>query len=217
MHHGNDVQQVVLAQLLQPVGQLLHVDGLVAPSLLLRGVLATDTVCVGGAGVLQQSEELGLGVAEGLLWRMVSVGGGLLDKQQRGTYDLVLGIVALRLEVEVVAQCVLAALVCCREDNCHVELAPSLLIDAERRLLERCRGLISVSLWGRAGRAGSVGARRTARDTEVPALVQLKLARSVLTLLVLVKGRVQIVHGLLIDGGQDLVALLVQQPDLNVP
>jgi len=72
MYHGNDVQQVVLAQLLQPVGQLLHVDGLVAPGLLLRGVLAADTVSVSGAGVLQEGEELGLGVAESL--SLVSAG-----------------------------------------------------------------------------------------------------------------------------------------------
>ena len=42
-------------------------------------------------------------------------------------------------------------------------------------------------------------------------------ARRALTLLVLVKGRVQVVDGLLVDGGQDLVALVVQQPDLDVP
>lgn len=50
--HGNNVQQVILAQLLQPVGQLLHVDGLVAPLLVLPGVFAADAVCVGGAGIL---------------------------------------------------------------------------------------------------------------------------------------------------------------------
>lgn len=54
------------------------------------------------------------------------------------TYDLVLGLVALGLEVEVVAERVLAALVRGGEHNGHVELAPALLVDAERRLLERC-------------------------------------------------------------------------------
>jgi hypothetical protein len=66
VHHGHNVQQVVLAQLLQPVGQLLHVDSLVAASLLLGGILAANAVCVGGARVLQEGEQLGLGVAEGL-------------------------------------------------------------------------------------------------------------------------------------------------------
>jgi hypothetical protein len=69
--------------------------------------------------------------------------GGKERVQQAGvsglerTYDLVLGLVSLRLEVEVVLECVLATLVCCCEDNAHVELSPSLLVDAERRLLER--------------------------------------------------------------------------------
>lgn len=79
MYHGNDMQQVVLAQLLQPVGQLLHVDGLVAPGLLLRGVLAADTVSVSGAGVLQEGEELGLRVAECL--SSVSVGARSSDEE----------------------------------------------------------------------------------------------------------------------------------------
>jgi hypothetical protein len=54
------------------------------------------------------------------------------------TYDLVLGLVALRLEVEIVIQRVVAALVDRREHDAHVELAPALLVDAERRLLEDC-------------------------------------------------------------------------------
>jgi hypothetical protein len=69
VHHGHDVQQVVLAQLLQPVGQLLHVDGLVAAGLLLGGILAANAVCVGGARVLEEGEQLGLGVAEGLRYQ----------------------------------------------------------------------------------------------------------------------------------------------------
>jgi hypothetical protein len=64
--HGHDVQQVVLAQLLQPVGQLLHVDSFIAAGLLLGGILAANAVCVSGARVLQKGEQLGLGVAEGL-------------------------------------------------------------------------------------------------------------------------------------------------------
>ena len=66
MHHGDDVQQVVFTQLLQPVGQLFHVDSLVAAGLLLGSVLAADAVCIGGARVLQEGEQLGLGIAEGL-------------------------------------------------------------------------------------------------------------------------------------------------------
>jgi hypothetical protein len=56
----------------------------------------------------------------------------------RRTYHLVLGLVALRLEVEVVVERVVAALADCGEHNGHVKLAPALLIDAERRLLEHC-------------------------------------------------------------------------------
>lgn len=60
------MQQVVLAQLLQAVGQLLHVDGLVAAGLLLGMVLAAHAVGVGGARIGEEGEELRLGVAEGL-------------------------------------------------------------------------------------------------------------------------------------------------------
>lgn len=49
-----------------------------------------------------------------------------------------LGLVALRLEIEVVLKCVVAALAYSRQDNAHVEFTPSLLLDAERRLLEHC-------------------------------------------------------------------------------
>jgi hypothetical protein len=50
------MQQVVLAQLLQTIGQLLHVDILVSPVLLLGCVLGADTVCVGGAGLCKEGE-----------------------------------------------------------------------------------------------------------------------------------------------------------------
>jgi hypothetical protein len=66
VHHSNHMQQVILAQLLQTVGQLLHVDVLVPPALLLGCVLGADTVCVGGAGLCEEGEELGLGIPEGL-------------------------------------------------------------------------------------------------------------------------------------------------------
>jgi hypothetical protein len=48
----------------------------------------------------------------------------------------VLGLVALRLEVEVVFQRVVATLADGRQHNLHVKLAPALLFDAERRLLD---------------------------------------------------------------------------------
>jgi hypothetical protein len=54
------------------------------------------------------------------------------------TYHLVLGLVALRLKVEVVAEGMLAALVGCCEDDGHVKLSPSLLFDAEWCLLDCC-------------------------------------------------------------------------------
>lgn len=41
--------------------------------------------------------------------------------------------------------------------------------------------------------------------------------RGMRTLLVLLEGRVQVVDGLFVDGGHDLVALVVQQPDFDVP
>jgi hypothetical protein len=56
----------------------------------------------------------------------------------RRTHHLVLGLVALGMEVEVVIERVVAALADCREHDAHVKLAPALLVDAERRLLEHC-------------------------------------------------------------------------------
>ena len=62
---------------------------------------------------------------------------GRVEMERSGkTYDLVLGLIPLRLEVEVVLERVLAALVCCCEDDAHVKLSPTLLVDAEWRLLE---------------------------------------------------------------------------------
>ena len=49
-----------------------------------------------------------------------------------------LGLVPLRLKVEVVLERVVAALANTCQDNGHVELSPTLLIDAERRLLDDC-------------------------------------------------------------------------------
>lgn len=66
------------------------------------------------------------------------------------TYHLVLGLVALGLEVEVVAERVLAALVGCCEDDGHVKLSPSLLFDAERRLLDCCTPVSGASSAGTA-------------------------------------------------------------------
>ncbi len=66
MHQGHNMQQVILTQLLQSICQLLHIDGLLAPALLLGRVFAADTVCIGGARVLEKGEKLGFGVAEGL-------------------------------------------------------------------------------------------------------------------------------------------------------
>jgi len=48
----------------------------------------------------------------------------------------VLGLITLRLEVEVVLEGVITALANSGQDNAHVELTPTLLIDAERRLLD---------------------------------------------------------------------------------
>jgi hypothetical protein len=55
-----------------------------------------------------------------------------------GTHNLVLGFVALRLEVEVVIERVVAALANSGQDDGHVKLTPTLLVDAERRLLDCC-------------------------------------------------------------------------------
>jgi hypothetical protein len=51
---------------LQAICELLHVDVLVPPVLLLGRVLATHAVRVGGARLLQKGEQLGLRIAEGL-------------------------------------------------------------------------------------------------------------------------------------------------------
>jgi hypothetical protein len=61
---GNDVEQVVFAQLLQTVRELLHVDVLIPPVLLLGRILATHAVRIGGTRLLQKGEQLGLRVAE---------------------------------------------------------------------------------------------------------------------------------------------------------
>ncbi len=55
-----------------------------------------------------------------------------------GTHNLVLGFVALRLEVEVMIERVVSALANGGQDDGHVKLTPTLLVDAERRLLDYC-------------------------------------------------------------------------------
>lgn len=67
MHHGDDMQEIVFAQLLKPVSQLLHIDVFVSSVLLLGCVFAADTIRVGGAGFLEEGEQLWLRVAEGLV------------------------------------------------------------------------------------------------------------------------------------------------------
>jgi hypothetical protein len=130
---GNDVEQVILAQLLESVGQLLHVDVLVAPILLLGCIFVTDAVCVGGARLCQECEQLWLGVAECL-------DGGCQQTFPVTTclftHNLMPRLVALGLEVEVVIKSMLAALADRREHDAHVELSPALLFDVERGLLE---------------------------------------------------------------------------------
>jgi hypothetical protein len=66
VNHCDYVQQVVLVQLLQAVGELFHVHVLVPPVLLLGRVLATDAVGIGGAGLLKEGEQLWLRIPEGL-------------------------------------------------------------------------------------------------------------------------------------------------------
>ena len=66
MDEGDYVEQVILVELLQAVGELLHVDCLVPARLLLRCVgLAAHAVCI-GAGLLEQRDEVRLWVPEGL-------------------------------------------------------------------------------------------------------------------------------------------------------
>jgi hypothetical protein len=66
MNQGDDVEQIVLAQLLETVGELLHVDVFVPPVLLLGRILVAHTVRIGGARFLEEGEQLWLGVPEGL-------------------------------------------------------------------------------------------------------------------------------------------------------
>lgn len=66
MYHGDYMQQIILAQLLETIGKLLHVDSLISTVLLLGRVLAAHTVRVGGARLLEKGEQLWLGIAEGL-------------------------------------------------------------------------------------------------------------------------------------------------------
>jgi hypothetical protein len=64
---SDDVEQVILAELLQTVCELLHIDVLVPPILLLGCVLAAHAIRVGGAGLLEEGDEVWLGIPEGLL------------------------------------------------------------------------------------------------------------------------------------------------------
>jgi hypothetical protein len=63
------MKQVILAQLLQAVGELLHVDVLVPAVLLLGRVLASYTICVSSTRLLEEGEQLWLGVSESLISR----------------------------------------------------------------------------------------------------------------------------------------------------
>ena len=54
------------------------------------------------------------------------------------THHLMLGLVTLRLKVEVVLECVVTALADGGQDNGHVKLAPTLLVDAKGWLLNDC-------------------------------------------------------------------------------
>jgi hypothetical protein len=81
VYHGHYLQQVLLAQLLQTVGKLLHIDVLVAAVLLPAGVLATHTVGISRARLLQQRQELWLGVSERLAIRISTRPGSTLQTQ----------------------------------------------------------------------------------------------------------------------------------------
>lgn len=98
------------------------------------------------------------------------------------TYNLVLGLVSLGLEVEVMVEGVVAALADSSEDDGHVELAPALLINAEGRLLEDYARVNTVVEYGGC---------------------------ELHTLLVLLEGRMEIVGDLFEDGGHDLIALVI--------
>jgi hypothetical protein len=52
MDQSDDVEQVILAQLLQAIRELLHVHSLVPPVLLLARILAAHTVRVAGGARL---------------------------------------------------------------------------------------------------------------------------------------------------------------------
>jgi hypothetical protein len=100
-------------------------------------------------------------------------------------------LVSFRLEVEIVFESMIAALVCARKDNRHVELAPSLLLNPEWGLLEHCAESESVRImlmtWER------------------------------LTLLVLLERWMKVVDGLLEAIGDHFLALVVEQADLYAP
>ena len=70
MHHLHDLQQIVLGELGERFGQLLHVDILVrllALLLRLSGTCRAVDGLVRGRGLLEDLEELILGVTEGLI------------------------------------------------------------------------------------------------------------------------------------------------------
>lgn len=137
VNHGDDVQKIVLAKLLQAIRQLLHVYVLVLSALLLDCILVTHTICLGGTRLCKKCKQLRLGIPEGLSGSSQPfVHGGRLH--WLCTYHLVLGLVALRLKVEVMVECVVAAFAHSGQDDGHLELTPALLVDTERGLLDDC-------------------------------------------------------------------------------
>ena len=60
---------------------------------------------------------------------------------------MVLSLIPFTLKVEIVAECVFTAFVCCCKNDAHVEFSPSLLVDAEGRLLERYTPISTLKLF----------------------------------------------------------------------
>lgn len=147
----DDVQEVVLTESLQTLGQLLHVDLLLylSATIVLRTRRATyslgsllsllglgSTVGIAHWPRFPQSfYEFGLGVAESLCVVSHGLNKGLWVK----TYKLLQTLIALLLEVQVVEDSLFALWLGERlKDNGHVEFTPSLLLNPERRVLQIC-------------------------------------------------------------------------------
>lgn len=125
--HLHNLQEILLAELRQRLGQLLHIHIAVrtlAHLLLLRLTGSRSASDAVGFGLVAHATALPQRIKQRAL--------------RIPECDIMRALIALLLEVEVVGEDLVARLGCAdgREGDLHVELAPSLLVNGERRAAE---------------------------------------------------------------------------------